>query len=85
MAEHDALKMLAGQVGGSRPRAATNGNGKKPSADIEALERTLAETLGTKVNILHGRGGKGRLILHYGNLDTLDGLLARLQPEGTNE
>ncbi len=83
--EHRVQQLLAGQVGGSRPRAATNGNGKKPSADIEALERTLAETLGTKVNILHGRGGKGRLILHYGNLDTLDGLLARLQPEGTNE
>jgi len=35
--------------------------------------------LGTSVAINHGRGGKGKLIIHYANLDTLDGVLERLR------
>ena len=31
----------------------------KPQADIASLERELAESLNTKVNVMHGRGGKG--------------------------
>ncbi|HUH89735.1 MAG TPA: chromosome partitioning protein ParB, partial [Lysobacter sp.] len=29
---------------------------------------------------LHGRGGKGRLVIHYSNLDTLEGVLEKLRP-----
>ena len=80
--EHRVQQMLSGTVPG---RTTSRGGGtKKPSADIEALERELAEALSTKVNVLHGRGGKGRLILHYGNLDTLDGLLARLRGQAND-
>ena len=78
--EHRVQQLMKGNVGGTR----VGGSGtKRQSADIESLERELAESLGTKVNVLHGRGGKGRLILHYGNLDTLDGLLARLRSQGS--
>ena len=48
-------------------------------ADIVALERDLSESLGTIVNVLHGRGGKGRLVIHYTDLDTLEGVLERLK------
>ncbi|NLB58599.1 MAG: chromosome partitioning protein ParB, partial [Gammaproteobacteria bacterium] len=34
---------------------------------------------GAKVSIAHGRGGKGRLVIHYTDLDTLDGVLERLR------
>ncbi|RBD62653.1 chromosome partitioning protein ParB, partial [Xanthomonas oryzae pv. oryzae] len=27
----------------------------------------------------HGRGGKGKLVIHYTDLDTLDGVLERLR------
>ena len=33
---------------------------------------------------LYDPSGKGRLILHYGNLDTLDGLLARLRGQAND-
>lgn len=51
----------------------------RPSADIASLENELSESLGTKVSIAHGRAGKGRLVIHYTDLDTLDGVLERLR------
>ena len=51
----------------------------KPTADIVSLERQLSESLNTKVNVLHGRGGKGRLVIHYSDLDSLEGVLEKLR------
>ncbi|MDQ3228871.1 MAG: chromosome partitioning protein ParB, partial [Pseudomonadota bacterium] len=51
----------------------------EPHADIATLERELGETLGTRVVVQHGRGNKGRLVIHYTDLDTLDGVLERLR------
>ena len=51
----------------------------KPQADIVALERELSEALGTRIDVLHGRGGKGRLVIHYSDLESLDGVLERLR------
>ena len=51
-----------------------------PQADIASLETELSESLGTKVAINHGRGGKRKLVIHYTDLDTLDGVLERLRP-----
>jgi len=76
--EHRAQLLAAGKVMGA-------GNAKakpvkaKPQADIAALERDLSESLGTQVSILHGRAGKGRLVIHYSDLDSLDGVLERLR------
>jgi ParB family chromosome partitioning protein len=50
-----------------------------PQADIASLETELSESLGTKVAIAHGRGGKGKLVIHYTDLDTLEGVLERLR------
>ena len=47
--------------------------------DIASLENELSESLGAKVAIAHGRGGKGKLVIHYTDLDTLDGVLERLR------
>jgi ParB family chromosome partitioning protein len=48
------------------------------SADIAALERSLTEQLGLRVEIANsGKGGSVRI--HYRDLDQLDGLLVRLQ------
>lgn len=48
------------------------------SADIKSLEETLAEKLGTKVS-LEDKNGKGKLIIEYSSLDTLDGILAHIK------
>lgn len=75
--EHRVQQLSAGKVPGTASRKKS---GKAaPHADIAALERELAETLGTRVAVQHGRGNKGRLVIHYSDLDTLDGVLERLR------
>jgi ParB family chromosome partitioning protein len=74
--EHRVQQLASGKVpasGRSRPVRA------RPQADIVTLERELSESLSTKVNVLHGRGGKGRLVIHYSDLDALDGVLEKLR------
>ena len=75
--EHRVQQLGAGQVAGAvrKGKAAK----AKPQADIATLERELSESLGTRVNVLHGRAGKGRLVIHYSDLDSLDGVLERLR------
>ena len=60
----------AGKAKAAKPR---------PQADIATLERELSESLGTTVNVLHGRAGRGRLVIHYSDLQSLDGVLDRLR------
>ena len=74
--EHRVQQLSAGKVTPNRARKAAPG---RPQADIAALERELSETLGSRVNVLHGRGGKGRLVIHYADLESLDGVLERLR------
>ena len=37
------------------------------------------EKLSAKVAVQHGRGGRGKLVISYHGLDTLDGILERLR------
>jgi len=60
--------------------------GKKPGkktaaikdADTRALEKSLAESLGLKVDIQH-KGKTGKLVIHYKDLDQLDAVCKRLK------
>ena len=75
--EHRAQQFSAGRIPASTKKT---GAGKpRPQADIASLETELSESLGTRVSIAHGRGNKGRLVIHYSDLDTLDGVLERLR------
>jgi len=76
--EHRVQQLTSGQVAGAPLRKAKAAKAK-PQADIATLERELSESLGTRVNVLHGRAGKGRLVIHYSDLDSLDGVLERLR------
>jgi ParB family chromosome partitioning protein len=74
--EHRAQLLAAGKVAtGTKAKPAK----AKPQADIAALERELSESLNTQVSVLHGRGGKGRLVIHYHDLDSLEGVLEKLR------
>ena len=74
--EHRAQQFSAGKV----PSGKKAKPGKLPAqADIASLETELSETLGTKVSIAHSRNGKGKLVIHYSDLDSLDGVLERLR------
>ena len=76
--EHRVQQLVAGQVAPVRGRVKPAR--AAPQADIASLERELSESLNTKVNVLHGRGGKGRLVIHYSDLESLDGVLDKLRP-----
>ena len=67
------MRRLAAQPGdaGREPR--------EPDADIRRLEAELGEKLGARVEVRHGAGGKGKLVISYHSLDELDGILARLR------
>ncbi len=74
--EHRVQQLSSGKLPSAKKLPVSK---SKPQADIVALERELSETLGTKINVLHGRGGKGRLVIHYSDLESLDGVLERLR------
>ena len=51
----------------------------EPSAHIRDLEKTITSALGMRAQLrAGGQKGKGRLVIHYANLDQFDGLLERL-------
>ena len=47
--------------------------------DIRNLQDDLAERLGARVQLRHGRSGKGCVVIHYNTLDELDGIMARVK------
>jgi ParB family transcriptional regulator, chromosome partitioning protein len=52
---------------------------KRADRDLERLQEDLSERLGTTVQIQPGAKGRGRLIVHYSNLEHLEQLLKRLK------
>jgi ParB family transcriptional regulator, chromosome partitioning protein len=54
---------------------------KTVDPDIASLERELGETLGARVAVQHGRGGRGKLVIQYHSVDELDGILQRIRGE----
>lgn len=52
---------------------------RKPDADVVMLERELSESLGAKVSVQTGRGGRGKLVIAYHSNDELEGILERMR------
>jgi ParB family chromosome partitioning protein len=46
--------------------------------NIQRLETDLSDTLGARVAVRQGRGGKGKLEISYNSLDELDGILEHI-------
>jgi len=67
-------ELLARKLSGHRPAPK-----KKParSADVADIERRLRASLGTKVNLKHGKKG-GSLTIHYYSNEELDTILEKL-------
>ena len=74
--EHRVQQLSVGKVPSAPKKAPPK---HKPQADIAALERELSETLGSRVDVLQGRGKKGKLVIHYADFEVLDGVLERLR------
>ena len=56
-----------------------NSEKKTIDPDIRQLQDSLSEKLGAEVLINHTAKGKGKVILKYGSLDQLDGILNRIK------
>lgn len=51
----------------------------KVDPDVARLQNQLADSLGTQVKIDHNAKGKGKLVISFGDLDQLDGILAKIE------
>src|SRR6185312_10742063 len=65
-------------------RAQNAPKGKAKSApprdpNITDLERELAERFATRVELAPGKGGRGKLVIHYHSHDELDGILQKMR------
>ena len=47
--------------------------------DVTQLESTLSDRFGANIRIKTKSGGRGQIIIEYGSLDALDGIVARLK------
>lgn len=62
----------------SGPQAEINRPKRTPSNHLQDLERALTRQLGLRVQVRGAKGGKGRIVIHYGSLDQFDQLADRL-------
>lgn len=53
--------------------------GSRIDPNVDKLQRDLSARLGAAVSINHAKSGKGKLVIEYGDLDQLDGILKRIQ------
>jgi len=65
-------------------RAQLSPKGKAKAApprdpNITALERELGERFATRVELAPGRGGRGKLVIHYHSNDELEGILGKIR------
>jgi len=72
--ETEALvRRCAGAAGaGPRPPA-------KVDPDLRRLENSLSDRLGAPVAIRHTAAGRGRLVIRYGSIDELEGILEKIR------
>jgi ParB family chromosome partitioning protein len=69
--EQAARRAQAAPKGKPRPAA--------HDANVESLERELSERFATRVQVAQGRGGRGRLVIHYHSNDELEGILEKVR------
>ncbi len=74
-AEKLVVRHTAGQADG-KPAA-----GREKSRDVTRLEEELSDALATTVTIKLGARNRGELVIAFGDLDQLDGVIARLRTE----
>ena len=63
----------------AEPRQKSGKPANTLSPDIRKFQDDLSERLGAKVAIQHKEKGAGKLIVHYNNLDELEGILGHLK------
>jgi len=70
-------EVLVRKLAEPRQKSAKPANTLSP--DIRKFQDDLSERLGAKVAIQHKEKGAGKLVVHYNNLDELEGILGHLK------
>ena len=73
----DAERLASGD--GARAKKPPKQSHANTDPDIRRLETDLADSLGATVRIKPKKKGAGQLVIDYGSLDQLDGILAKLR------
>ena len=63
----------------SNNKKKTSKKTKATDPNTSSLERELSEIFGSSVEIRHNKNGKGKLIVNFNNLDTLQGILDKIK------
>ncbi len=74
MSVRETEKLVKRWLAGDRKKAAP-----RQDPDIRRLEEELAGRLAARVQLRHGRSGKGRLVIEYNSTDELEGILAHIK------
>lgn len=53
-------------------------NNKTSDPNVISFQKQLADKLAAKVTILHSKNGAGKMIIHYNNLDELEGIVEHI-------
>ena len=79
VAQQLSVRQVENLVAGALQRPATRGR-PRVDRDVARLEEEVSQRLGTTVKIRQaGKKGAGKLIVHYGSLEHLETLLAKLR------
>jgi ParB family chromosome partitioning protein len=78
MSVRDAEKLVV-RASAEQSASPKREGGKEKSRDITRLEEELSDALATQVVIKLGAKNRGQLIIDFADLDTLDGVIARLR------
>ncbi|MGS0741751.1 ParB/RepB/Spo0J family partition protein [Glaciimonas sp. GG7] len=79
MSVRDAEKLVTRTTAEQNSVTRPMGKSKEKSRDIARLEEELSDLLATTVTIKTAAKHRGQLIIDFSDLDTLDGLIARLK------
>ena len=79
MSVRETEKLVARATSGQPPINKARDSSKEKSRDVTRLEEELSDLLTTHVVIKLGNKNKGQLIIDFADLDTLDGVIAKLR------
>jgi len=74
-----ATEQLVKKLAAPKKKPSGGKSAKSVDPDVRRLESEVAERLGARVELEHGTGGKGRLVIRYNSLDELEGILEHIR------
>ncbi len=81
-AERLVTKLQSGSISGS---GVSKKAGRSMSRDWVRVQEQLSDGIGLPVVLKQGRGSAGEMTIRFSSFDELDGLIARLLPQGLSE